>query len=430
MKKVLMIAYQFPPGTDIGCIRPYGLAKNFFRYGWDPIILTTSRDGVSRDQFRTFFRIVETEPFDLFVFCRRWLPNRKEGTAKEKLILDGGEINSTLKYLKYWFKSVFAFPDRHNGWYSTAIKEAKKIVDEEKIDLILSTSSPWTSALVARRLSVLYGIPWIADFRDLWSQNHRNEFKRIRIFFDRILEKWTLKKARRLVIVSSERAKKWKKILGDRDIHAITLGYDEESFLKLPVECSNSSKFSICYAGKIKGKQDPGPLFAAMSELIHEGKVNPGFFRCLIFGEVEQWVRDLVERYGLQDSVLFMSRVHREKIVDTMQQSTLLLNLSWNDPAETGVHPGKLFDYLGARRPILSIGSQRDVVQSVLEETQAGVQLWDLQALKSYLVERIAEFNSLGQVPYRGNPITVEKYGYKAITARFASLMDEVINES
>jgi glycosyltransferase involved in cell wall biosynthesis len=346
------------------------------------------------------------------------------------LILDGEEIKSTTKYMKYWFKSTFAFPDRHNGWYPIAIKEAKNVLENDKIDLILSTSSPWTSALVARRLSVLYGIPWIADFRDLWSQNHRHEFNRIRVFCDRILEKWTLKQARRLVIVSSDRAKKWKQILGDRDIRAITLGYDEESFSNSTAETSPSSEFSICYAGKIKGKQDPGPLFAAMSELIHEGTVNPGFFRCFIFGEVEQWVRDLVERYGLQANVLFMSRVPREEIVDRMQRSTLLLNLNWNDPDETGIHPGKLFDYLGARRPILSVGSQRDVVQSVLEETQAGVQLWDTQAVKAFLVEQIAEFRSLGQVSYRGDPVAVERYGYKSITARFVNLMNEVVSEN
>lgn len=429
MKKVLFVAYFFPPGTDVGALRPLGLAKNFHRYGWEPIILTVQKPGQARDAYRSLFRVVETKPFDVFLFFRKLLHIKSVSERGEGNALGRCTRSRISRWFHYMFKAIFAFPDRHVGWYPTAVRAAKKIIAEEKIDLILSTSSPWTTALVARKLSVKFKIPWIADFRDLWSQNHWKEFKKFRNFCDRKLERWALKRARRLVVVSSERANKWRKLHKKKDIRAITLGFDEEAFPTNTIRMEYPAPFIICYAGKIKGQQDPEPLFSAIGELISDGKVPEGFLRVHIWGEAQQSVHDLVRRSHLESIVYFMPRISREEIIAKMQQAALLLNLNWNDPEEKGIHHGKLFDYLGARRPILSIGSQRDVVTQLLEETRAGDQLWAKDDIKRYLLDRIEEFRKWGQVPYRGIPAVVSRYGYIAITRKFTDLMDEVLRE-
>jgi hypothetical protein len=170
MKRVLLIAYAYPPCAEIGAIRPAGLAKYLPRFGWEPTVLTVKLPGLRP----VWAPVVETEDEDVLQ------------TWKVRFGLEGGrslheqfglplaqERNSTLVHTKILFamRYVLTFPDATKGWIPFAMQALEQIKESTRVDAIVTTSPPVSAHLVGRKAKQLFGCPWIADLRDLWSQN-------------------------------------------------------------------------------------------------------------------------------------------------------------------------------------------------------------------------------------------------------------------
>jgi hypothetical protein len=327
--------------------------------------------------------------------------------------------------IKHAVKTLVAFPDRRNGWYCMALKAAKGIIASDRVDCILTTSPPWTPAVIARQLSVRYNIPWLAVGRDLWTQYHRYDFCLLRKRIEIVLEKWTLRRASALVMVSTERAEKWRQLHPGQEIVPITLGFDPQDYEKTAPP-PRSDKFVITHTGKIMGKQDPIPFFMALAELISQNHIDSRSVSVRFWGRIPHRFVAEAANHGLTDVVAFYPSIPREAIIPRQLESHLLLLFTWNDPDEPGIHPGKLFDYLGAKTPILAIGKYRDAVTKVLETTHAGVHLTGYDQVKHYLKDAYQMFREKGHIPYRGDEDRVSTYAYPSITRRYAGILDAI----
>ncbi|WP_054864894.1 glycosyltransferase [Methanosarcina barkeri] len=141
----------------------------------------------------------------------------------------------------------------------------------KKIDAIISSSSPIISHIIAHDLSEKYNIPWIADLRDLWTQNHYCTHSKIRKVFDKRLELKTLAASDAITTVSSNLASNLRKFHNRKSVYSIPNGYDLEESINTNISLSN--KFTITYTGSLyNGKRDPSKLFNALNELIKEKK--------------------------------------------------------------------------------------------------------------------------------------------------------------
>ena len=168
MKNVLIITYHFNKKETIGSIRMRGIAKYLPEYGWNPTILTPKVDCESEPR-----NIVETNYEDITTIWKKRLGFKTQDTVKMQL---GKPTYKNKKlfidyFLKVW-EEIFAYPDANIGWYKYAVEAGEKLLAKGKYDAILSSSNPATCHLVANKLKTLFGIPWVADFRDLWTQNH------------------------------------------------------------------------------------------------------------------------------------------------------------------------------------------------------------------------------------------------------------------
>jgi glycosyltransferase involved in cell wall biosynthesis len=222
-------------------------------------------------------------------------------------------------------RQLVAFPDEERGWYGHAVEAASQLIDKGRIDAIISTSSPVTSHLIAKKLKQKYGLPWIADLRDLWTQNHYSEKFKVIEFFERQLEIATLSQADALVTVSEPLVDALRDLHRNKDVHCITNGYDPDDFQVSP---GLVRKFTISYTGALyNGIRDPSMLFETVSDMIGRKRIDPDLIEIRFFGNRAEWLAEDVKKSGLENVVRIYGAVPRGEAISRQQESQLLLLL-------------------------------------------------------------------------------------------------------
>jgi len=422
-KKVLIIAYYFPPRQNVGSLRPKGLAKYLPEFGWNPIILTGYLP-ISPSQN---FKVVQTlYPGDSVSILKRKLHLLQDKQLKERIKIPFLKSDKHKTFLTgkldFSFRCLFDYPDKFRSWAPHAIKTAMKLLKEKEMKLIISTSKPETSHLIAKELKTKYSIPWVADLRDLWTQNHYYPYNSFRKWFERKLEIRTLAFADALVTVSDPLSEKLRKLHRNKPVFTITNGFD-------PNEIGLSSltdKLTITYTGQLyKGKQNPEPLLKAINELLKKKIIERNVIEVRFLGPEQKWLEELIYKYQLKKVVRQYGLVDRSVSLKKQRGSQILLLLNWNDLRETGVYTGKIFEYIAAKRPILSIGGPKGVVSELLRETNAGVYVSDLEHLKRILIKWYREFVAEGRVSYNGKEHKIHKYTQREMARKFADVLNK-----
>jgi len=410
----------------LGSLRPSGLAKYLPEFGWEAVILTATLPGRPAPELR----VIETPYRDTLGFGRRLVGLDSEQSlmtqiAQLKKRLHIKSERSLLDLLLASFGEIFAYPDLQKGWKSFAIEAGTDFLQRESVDAMISTSSPVTSHIIARELNERYGIPWIADFRDLWTQNHYYPYSSLRKAIERRLELNTLHEADALVIVSEPTLRKIRTLHKGKPIHVITNGFDPEETNSPAVDLTD--KFTITYTGNLyPGKQTAEPLFVALRDLIAKGIMDVNNVEVRFYGAEVGWIDKQAERYGLGDIVKQFGIVPRETALHRQRESQLLLLIKWNDSKEKGAYSAKIFEYLSAKRPILAVGGYQDVVDELLVETKAGTSGANPEDVKIILMELYREYQATGRVQYRGEESKTNGYSHREMAHKFAEVLDEV----
>jgi hypothetical protein len=428
MNKVLIITYHFPPRPTVASLRPLGLAKYLPEFGWQAVILTAALPARPDPQFE----VVETPRRDSTVLSlgRRLFnldteQNLMAQTAQLKKKLRIRSEKSPLDVLLAAVGEVTAYPDPEKGWRRFAFEAGGAMLRQQDIKAMISTSPPATAHLVAKTLKDEFKVPWIADFRDLWTQNYYYPYSPLRRRIERKLEQKTLAVADALVTVSQPAADDLRSLHKPKPVHNIPNGFDPAEVNTTPAGLTD--KFTITYTGNLyPGKQSPEPLFAALHDLISAGSVAADDIEVKFYGAQAGWVDKLAERYGLTGIVKQFGIVPREIALGKQRESQLLLLLKWNDPKQKGAYLAKIFEYLAARRPILAVGGFPDVVDELLDETKAGVSGQIAEDIKRLLLPVYREYKSAGTVAYGGDEAQVDKYSHREMARRFVEVLDTI----
>ena len=419
MKKILIISYYFPSSTAVGGLRIHGLAKYLSEFGWEAIILTTALP----DNPNMQFRVIQTPYYDVIAsWKKRFGLKPEEGVKKQYGITIHKNKKSMIDFILIFLSEIIAYPDAQKGWYNYAVKAGSEILENENIDAIISSSSPVTCHLIANALKTKYNIPWIADLRDLWTQNHYYQYSPIRRFIERRLEIKTLSKADALVTVSKDLAETLGTLHKEKRIYTIRNGFDPQEMNISHVDLTN--KFTITYTGILyQGKRDPSKLFKSLHDLISEGKLNPKEIEVRFYGPKEDWMGKEIEIYRLQGIVNEYGVISRNFALEKQRESQVLLLLLWDNPEEIGVYTGKIFEYLAARRPILATGGPKGVVKELLVETNSGMYATSVDDVKKALEEYYNEYKLKDNVSYKGERAKIDKYSQREMARKFAEVL-------
>jgi hypothetical protein len=402
-------------------VRPAALAKYLPRFGWETIVLTP-RVRPPRSGSGT----IETDYCDVISSWKKRLGLDNKRSMHEQFGLPisakpgAGFLHSRAFDLA---KYVMSYPDPTKGWLPFALQAVKDLrAQGQQIDAIVTTSPPISSHLIGLKAKAILGCPWIADLRDLWTQN----FAHSNLLLNRLqtgLEKRTLREADALVTVSSPWAARLQKQYPSQTVSTITNGFDPDDFAGIPDQLTE--KFTITYAGRLyQGGRNPQVLFEVLRELVDEKVIKPEDVQVRFYGQLEPWLTAMVQQYRLEDLVGIFGMVTRNESLQRQAESQILLLLGWTDPRETGQHSGKLFEYFGAARPILAIGGSRGVLTEALEETHAGVHALSKEEVRNFLVAAYHEFKAKGRVPYQGEQAAINRYTHLRMAGQFADLLN------
>lgn len=413
-------------------MRSWKLTKYIPDFGWDPIVLTSE---TKEKNWHCPLPDCQTHYIQNKLFLEKAVFLTKSKLFRETqlpLSIDSLSVESKEKTplrnvalkIKKTLEECFAFPDHMLQWQRKAFFHGKEIIKKEKPLLIMSTASPFSSHLIASKLSKEFGIPWVADYRDLWTQRDIYNHTHIRHFFEQKLEQKTLQQASAITIVSEPLAKTLEDFL-NKGVSVITNGFDQEDY-SFPIE--QSKVFSIVYTGKFhKIKQDPSPLFEAISCLLREGGILKEKIELHFWGTdprtlpLENLSQDVI------DVTTFHPKVPINRSIAEQKKATILLYANWNNCSEKGVYSGKIFEYLGARRPILSIFRNPDsVVDKLLEETKAGVTLSSSEEIQKALKEWYDSFYSKGEIPYYGVEEKIAQYTRRRQAEQFSEIFNKL----
>lgn len=422
MKKVLIISFAFLQPEAIGSIRIRGLAKFLPEFGWEPVILTIKCQGKSDSRFN----VVETFYKDNQKKLKKNLGFKEEGSLIEQMNSSKRKKKLLIDYTFYIWQEIFNYPDLENRWYKYAVDAGKTLLDNGCFDAVISSSPPVTSHLIAKNLKNRYEIPWIADLRDLWTQNHYYSHTKIRTLIERKLEIKTLAMADALIATTPYSAKKLRK-LHEKRVFSITNGFSYEEVDNDEVQVTD--KFTITYTGSLyKRKRDPIKLFKAVNELISDNIIDINDMDIRFYGSKGNWLEKEIKSYNLEKIVKLYGFVDRMTVLKKQRESQILLFLLWDHPEEKNICPGKIFDYFSSKRPILAIGGSNGFVKELLDETYSGIYVVSIDEIKNYLVNSYQEWKRNGNVSYIGDISNIKKYSHREMAKNFSNALNSVTN--
>ncbi len=431
MKKVLIIANLFHTSPRIP-----GLATYLPEFGWEATIVSPPLSQDYQKDFsppKDFFKKIKLieVPYKGDVL---WLPRKiikkligprsgKGLTDKIKEKTGMSSKKSLVDRLLFFYQAIFGYPDTERLWIKPVLKKIERI--KEEYDAILSSSPYPTNHIIAHNLQYKLKIPWLADFRDCWSQNFFYPYGFLRKIMDTQLEKKVLKNSFIITAATPGVAIEEEK-LNKKKSFTITNGFNPE----LITDSSPffSSKLTITYTGRIyPGKQDPIRFLSALKKLIDENKIEKEKIKIQFFGESLVWLKNEIKEMGLSDIVFQYDSIPREEIFQKQRDSHILLLLCWEDETQKEVYPKKFFEYLISKRPILATGGTKDEgIKKIINETKTGLTALNMEEIKEKILSFYQEFMKYGIVSYNGDYKKINKYSYRGMAEKFAELLNKI----
>lgn len=433
-KRVLIVAYLFPPIGGGGVQRALKMAKYLGEFGWEPHVLTVNPNNhVTLDN-----SLLEQLPKNVHIHRANEFNFRKQKPTETTGLTNINAPNQYSKKIKKvlkTFKNTLLVPDDQIFWLPSAIKLGTEVINNFNIDVILSTSGPYTNHLVGMILKKKTNKVWIADFRDPWTQNMHRPNSKIRCLIEEKLEHNVMKSSDVILTVTKSFAENFQRKYKDeiKRLEVIHNGYDNADYENItPVY--NNNIFTMVYAGIFYKERNPKLLLTAIRQLIDEGKLEKHSI-LLKFAGVFDYPGysdniDKVNELNLQKNVQLLGNLPHSTALSEMKGASVLLLI--NDITEdAGSYiPGKLFEYMAVKNPILALSLPGESTE-IIRKYKLGevVDPTSVEDIKKGILHLYKEWvnGADDTAPLPEDNFNTEYYQRKYQAKQLAHLMDELL---
>lgn len=420
MKRLLMISYPFPPNASAGAVRSQRFAHGLRDHGWEVEVVTIKpNDACPQDPpddapAEAALTVHHTATLDPWL----WLSGKKPRVLPARAARSLG-------------MKLFSFPDHMTLWIPFALNAGMRAHRRRSFDAIYTTSPPHSTHLAGAALAAMTSRPWIADFRDPWTQNtyrssvFSGKFQR---FLDKRMEETVLRRA--AVVLANTRLNRanllrgFREIPEDKIVHLPNGWEDSPATEGLPVTANGP--FTVIHSGTFYPWFEPyGLLRGAAVWRRRQAGSDASRLRIILLGSHETATERAVDELELRDIVDIRPWVPLEEARRIMQDADVLWATLGTGAAAAGYVPSKLLEYVGARKPIWGFfpdGEAADIIRS----TSAGTVFTsenpdDVAAHIAAAIERKARFD-WPRISEAGPAL--DAYRLNSVVDRFAGLLD------
>ena len=442
-KKVLMIARAFPPFLPVGhSIRVIKFMKYLPELGYEPVVLTV-------DDTQEYETLPKVGSEVLLSEISRDIPIHRTKTGepsadylrKENAFSQKTRLTWLLAKLfggsrRWIFRNLF-LPDRTLVWLPFAVSRGRQVVREENIDVLFATCPPHTSTLIGAILKTLTGKPLILDYRDDWIDTPWHLSKPgIARSIDRILEKWAVKTADKVILVTEWSRRAFRERYPDQPrekFELITNGCDLEQIRKISSGSipTHNSKFSILHAGSLNVStvwgRSPTGLFEAIQNLLRTQPELAENLEFIFAGDLPVEFKGLADRMGISGVIRSVGHIPHDEVLRLTRSADLLLAINY-DGWETLI-PGKIYEYWAVGgSPILLLscpGAAADfVTQRKLGFT---VEPYDAEGISRTILDVYQQWKK--GTPLQINSDGVEAFDRRSLAGQLANVLSSVLLE-
>ena len=417
MDKVLFISYFWPPSGKASLHWPLFVMNNLRKFGWQPSVLTADGDTFSHtdesllkfvDPSMTVVKTAANEPFNLY---RNFLGKKSNAplVASETI----SSTNSDWKHkLSIWIRMNLFVPDARIGWYFSAVKGGRELINKERPNAIISIGPPHSSHLIGKRLSRQFGVPHIPVLIDPWVDIvYYKGFTRnpLTLMLDNYFERSTFRNAEKIIFVTKSSREDYQKKYPwiAQKSHVLYWGYNEENFT---VQKQPSEIETVLHAGNIFDYQNPEGLWRNIRSEIDNGRK----MRVRFVGTVSPEIKRSISRAGLDEFTDYLGFLPYQQVVQEMMNASFLLVCA----TEKRHVPGKLFEYLRTGNRIIAYGDDNKEVGDILAGSKAGV-LFPYKDDGKDIFARLQSFNPDAE--------TAKVYSRENIARQLAELLKSTV---
>lgn len=437
MKKILVVTYYWPPSGGSGVQRWMYFAKYLPEFGIQPIVLTVDPKYASykfidksfekKTSEIEVFRTESSEPFNIY--------SKLIGKSRTEAIPQGfsGESNpGVLQKFSRFIRGNFFIPDARKGWVKYAVEKASNIIENEKIELVVTTGPPHSSHLIGLKLKKVFNIKWIVDFRDPWTEVFYNKLFFRTSLADKIdadLERRVLKESDMVLTIGPSMARMLRDKIGEgkgnnSKVHYIYNGYDQEVFNNLK-SYKIRDYFTICHLGILSDNQPIDGFVEAMKLFykLNENKKTP--VKLLLIGKISPGILDKL-RAEIPELLLEINDyMPHEEAMQQIMNADLLFNSLADVPNGKYLISGKLMEYIATGNPILCLGDESGDASVLLNEFNDAKVLdrRNVNGIYEYILNIFKQWNT--GAGNRGS-ISNEKYSRYNATAQLSELLNKL----
>jgi hypothetical protein len=423
MKKVLIITYYWPPAGGPGVQRWLKFVKYLRDFGVEPILYVPENpnypiiDEAFLNEIPEGIKIYKNPIFEPYKLASIF-------SSKKTKRISSGIIQiknqSLLEKTMLWIRGNIFIPDARKYWIKPSIKFLEEVIQKEAIETIITTGPPHSVHLIGLGLKKKLKLNWLADFRDPWTTiGYHKKLKLTKSSEKKHkdLESTVLNTADKIIVTSKTTRDEFKKI-STKPIKVITNGFDT-------VDCENiklDANFTIGHIGSLLTDRNPQNLWNVLSELVNENKAFKKALKLNFIGVVSEDVLETIKKSGLKPFINLLGYVSHKEALAYQRKSQVLLLAEIDSEETTGIIPGKLFEYMNSKRPILAIGPNNWEAGAIVNTTETGEFFSYIEELE--LKKVILNWFDL----YQKNQLTisstsVSEYHRRKLTKKLATLL-------
>ncbi len=371
-RTLLILTFHFPPSAASGSFRLLGFARHLPKFGWRSVVVASPG--------------LPWEPRDDDL--ARQIPPE---TLVRRVPYFSGRLSTPVRM---WFP--FA------PWLLRAWPSCFHTVRQHRPAAVLTSGPPHEIHMLGLLLKRWYGIPWVADFRDPWVACTPRAFdKSLRARWEAKQERAIMRRADAIIANAPHACEALQDAYPDASTRIVTItnGYDPECFAALsPCHSSSPDKtLTILHPGVVYAGRDPSAFLDALQELLADPSRAVRPIRVLFLGKLEKnrdpsQLETAIRSRGMESVVSIADHVPYVQSLEQMARSDILLLL--DSPGRRIGVPAKLYEYLGAGRPILALAQPDSDVAWVLRESQVPHRIaspLDVEAIRHALTDLLRD---------------------------------------